>query len=80
MRAIVDDKIFVRFCGGICICIHKPLRVLRQNLSRHYPELTLVSQITEHNNIVVVKTYGARAFTLVEHVLYQIKYGHITVM
>ena len=80
MRAIVDDKISVRFCSCMCICIHKPLRVLRQNLSRHSPELTLVFQITEHNNIVTVKTYSEQAFTSVKHVLYKIYYGHITVM
>ena len=72
MRAIVDDKIFVMFCGGICICLLKPLRVFMQNLSRHDPELTLIFQVTEHNDIVTVKTYNARAFTLVEHVLYQL--------
>ena len=59
MRAIVDDKISVRFRGGIRNCVHKPLRVLRQNLSRYGPKLILVFQVTDHNNIVAVKTYGS---------------------
>ena len=80
MRAIVDEKISVRFCGGIRICIHMPLRVLRENLSRHGRKLTLLTQVTKQNDIMVVKTYGGQAFTLVEHVLYQVKYGHFPVM
>ena len=63
MRAIVDDKISVKFCVGISICIYKPLQVLWQNLSRHGLELTLVSQITDHNDIVAVKTYGFSFYT-----------------
>ena len=80
MQTIVDDKISVMFCSGIRICIHKPLRLFSQNYSGHGYKLTLVFQVSKHNVIVSVEFNSAKTFTLVEHVLYYVKFGYITVM
>ena len=80
LQAVINDKISERSYCGIRICIYKPVRVLRKSLTGHCPELTLVSKVTEHNRIVTVEIYCPWAPTLVEHVLYRVKHGNITVM
>ena len=54
LRAVIDDKISELSYGGIRICIYKPVRGFRKNLTGHCQELTLFSKVTKHNRKVAV--------------------------